>query len=313
MSKVGLIVPTLNAGKLWKDWLKAFDRQTRKPDQLLVIDSSSSDETAFLALSYGFDVQTILKSNFNHGRTRQCGINLMHDVDFIVFMTQDALLATPDAIERLLSAFTDDTVGAAYGRQLPHTSAGPIATHARLFNYPPESQVRSFADRSRFGIKTAFISNSFAAYRLSALMQAGGFPSNTIMNEDTFVAGKMLFMGWKIAYCADAQVHHSHDYGYFEEFRRYFDIGVFHARSSWLQLTYGKATGEGHRFVISEWRYLLNHDWWLIPSAILRTGLKWLGFRLGSSLHHALPKSVNRRFSLHRAYWCANMAVTSGD
>ncbi len=303
MSKVGLIVPTLNAGKLWEDWLKAFDRQTRRPDRLLVIDSSSSDETVALASANGFAVQVIPKGNFNHGGTRQFGISLLPEVDFIVFMTQDALLASHDAIERLLAAFADDGVGAAYGRQLPHRDAGPIAAHARLFNYPPECQVRGLEDRSRYGIKTAFISNSFAAYRRGALLQAGGFPGNTIMNEDTFVAGKMLLLGWKIAYCADAQVHHSHDYRYLEEFRRYFDIGVFHARSSWLQLIFGAVSGEGRRYVLSECRYLFAHAPWLIPSAVLHTGLKWLGFKLGSSLHSALPKAVKRRFSLHQAYW----------
>ncbi len=30
MSKVGLIVPTLNEGRLSEVWLKEFDRQTRK-------------------------------------------------------------------------------------------------------------------------------------------------------------------------------------------------------------------------------------------------------------------------------------------
>jgi rhamnosyltransferase len=303
MSKVGLIVPTLNAGELWEDWLKAFEQQTRRPDCLLVIDSSSSDGTVAKAAACGFAVRVIPKADFNHGGTRQFGLSLLPEAEFIVFMTQDALLASPDAIERLLSTFADDQVGAAYGRQIPHRGAGPIAAHARLFNYPPESQVRSLEDRSRFGIKTAFISNSFAAYRRRALMQAGGFPVNTIMNEDTYVAGKMLFLGWKIAYCAEAQVHHSHNYRYLEEFKRYFDIGIFHARSSWLQLIFGAATGEGCRFVLSEWRYLFEHAPWLIPSAVLRTGLKWLGFKMGSTLHRALPKAVKRRFSLHQAYW----------
>ena len=49
MSRVGLIVPTLNAGRQWEAWLNAFEQQTRKPDFLLVIDSSSDDETAALA------------------------------------------------------------------------------------------------------------------------------------------------------------------------------------------------------------------------------------------------------------------------
>ena len=302
MSKVGLIVPTLNAGSLWKFWLKAFEQQTQKPDCLLVMDSSSSDDTVNLAHAQGFEVQVIAKSAFNHGGTRQFGVDKLAAMDIIVFLTQDALLASPDAIECLLAAFADERVGAAYGRQLPHRNAKPIAAHARLFNYPAKSRLRSLEDRTRFGIKTVFISNSFAAYRRSALMQVGGFPVNTIMNEDTYVAGKMLVAGWKIAYCADAQVFHSHDYSFLDEFKRYFDIGVFHSHTSWLQQTFGGASGEGLRFVISEMRYLLKHAPWLIPSAVLRTGLKWLGYKLGS-LHRRLPQALRRGLSLHKTYW----------
>ena len=303
MNKIGLIVPTLNAGKLWESWLAAFERQTRKPDRLLVIDSSSEDDTVSRARARGFDVHIIARAEFNHGGTRQLGIGLLPEADIIVFLTQDALLACPDAIENLLAAFADEHVGAAYGRQLPHRNARPIGAHARLFNYPPQSQERSLEDRRHLGIKTAFASNSFAAYRRSALMEVGGFPSDTIMNEDTYVVGKMLLSGWKIAYCADAQVHHSHDYGFREEFKRYFDIGVFHARTPWLQESFGKAEGEGRRFVLSEVAYLLKHAPWLIPFALLRTGLKWLGYKMGVRLQRVLPLFVKRRFSLHRAYW----------
>jgi len=306
MSKVGLIVPTLNAGSLWLSWLEAYKQQTRKPDCLLVIDSSSSDDTAALARGLGFEVHVIPKTEFNHGGTRQFGVNALPAMDIIVFLTQDALLAGPDAIEKLLAAFADPQVGAAYGRQLPHRNAGPIAAHARLFNYPAESQLRSLDDRARFGIKTVFISNSFSAYRRDALMQVSGFPVDTIMNEDTYVAGKMLVSGWKIAYCADAQVLHSHDYSFLDEFKRYFDIGVFHTHAVWLQQTFGGASGEGLRFVVSELRYLIKHAPWLIPSAVLRTGLKWLGFKLGA-VHRGLPRAMRSRFSLHKTYWLRSL------
>jgi len=302
MIEVGLIVPTLNAGKLWESWLKALEQQTRKPDFLLLIDSSSSDDTVALARAQGFNVQVIPKSEFNHGGTRQFGVTLLSTMDVIVFLTQDALLANPNAIELLLATFDDPRVGAAYGRQLPHDNASPIAAHARLFNYPAESQLRSLEDRKSFGIKTVFISNSFAAYRYNALMQAGGFPVDTIMNEDTYVAGKMLLSGWKVAYCPDAQAHHSHNYSFVDEFKRYFDIGVFHTQTAWLQKTFGGASGEGLRFVVSELRYLLKHAPTLIPSALLRTGLKWLGFKLGA-LHQSLPEIMLKSFSLHKTYW----------
>lgn len=228
----------------------------------------------------------------------------MPEADIVVFLTQDAVLATPHAIERLVDAFSADAkVGAAYGRQLPHVDAGPIGVHARRFNYPAESQTRGFDDRRRFGVKTAFISNSFAAYRRDALLAVGGFPRDTIMNEDTYVAGRMLLAGWKIAYRADAEVRHSHDYGFGAEFRRYFDIGVFHAHNPWLRDSFGQIEGEGRRFVLSEIRYLTRRAPWLLPSALVRTGLKWLGFKLGCGWHNMLPLSVKKRFSLHAAHW----------
>lgn len=311
MSKVGLIVPTLNAGALWPEWLRALAGQSRKPDYLLLIDSSSSDATVELARAAGFDVQIISRQDFNHGGTRQFGVDYLADAEILLFLTQDALLADPHALANLLAAFDDPEVGAAYGRQLPHVDAGPIGAHARLFNYPEHSQLRCLADRDRFGIKTVFISNSFAGYRRSALVQAGGFPRHTVMNEDTFAAGKMLQRGWKIRYCAHARVFHSHDYGFADEFRRYFDIGVFHNRTPWLQRTFGGAAGEGKRFVVSEIRYLLRHAPHLLPSAMLRTVLKWMGYKIGGSLHRRLPAGLNRYFSLHRAYWASPFASSA--
>ncbi|OAI29900.1 glycosyltransferase family 2 protein [Methylomonas koyamae] len=311
MSKVGLIVPTLNAGALWPAWLQALAGQTRKPDYLLLIDSSSADATAELARGAGFEVKTIARQDFNHGGTRQFGVDYLADAEILLFLTQDALLADAEALANLLAAFADPEVGAAYGRQLPHIGAGAIGAHARLFNYPAQSQVRSLADRTRFGIKTVFISNSFAGYRRSALLQAGGFPRHTVMNEDTFAAGKMLLHGWKLQYCADARVFHSHDYGFADEFRRYFDIGVFHNRAPWLQQTFGGAAGEGKRFVVSEMRYLFRHAQTMLPSAMLRTLLKWLGYHIGRSCHRRLPARVNRYFSLHRAYWSTSFSSSA--
>ncbi len=302
MNKVGLIVPTLNAGVLWHSWLQALGRQSRQPDRLLLIDSSSNDDTVKLAKEFGFELKVIPRSAFNHGGTRQLGVDAMADMDVIVFLTQDALLADSDAIANLVLAFEDPGVAAAYGRQLPHTNAGPIGSHARFFNYPADSQLRGLADKHRFGIKTVFISNSFAAYRRDALTGAGGFPVHTIMNEDTYVAGKLLLAGWRLAYRADAAVFHSHDYGFIDEFKRYFDIGVFHAKTAWLQQTFGHASGEGLRFIVSEARYLIKSAPWLIGSAALRTVLKWSGYKLGMS-HRLMPSAFACRLSLHKAYW----------
>lgn len=299
--RVGICVPTLNAGDGLFQSLRQMAGSAIVP-RILVVDSSSDDDTPESARQAGFEVVSISRSEFNHGGTRQFGAELLSDCDIIAFLTQDAVIASPDAIETLLKPFADASVGLAFGRQLPHSDAGPIGAHARLFNYPDRSVIRSLGMEKELGLKAAFVSNSFAAYRRKALLDVGGFPSDVIFGEDTVVAARMLLSGWKIAYQAKACVYHSHDYSLTQEFRRYFDIGVLHNRESWLLERFGKPEGEGLRFVKSELGYLFRHNAAWIPSAVLRTGLKYFGYRLGRS-EERLPDSIKPALSMHPGYW----------
>jgi rhamnosyltransferase len=301
-SSVALVVPTLNAGVGWSAWLEALSEQSLRPDPVLVVDSTSTDDTVRLARSADCRVEVIARAEFNHGGTRQLAVDCLRQAEIVVFLTQDALLTRRDALERLVDAFKDPSIGAAYGRQLPHTSAGPFGSHARLFNYPRESRIQRLEDRQRLGIKVTFISNSFAAYRVAALRAVGGFPDHVIVSEDVYVAAKMLLAGWDVAYQADAQVHHSHDYPLFEEFRRYFDIGVFYAREPWMLKEFGQAESEGARLVRSQLAYILRHRPHLIPSALLRIALRYLGYRAG--IHESLfPFALKIHMTKQHSFW----------
>lgn len=302
MLKFALIIPTLNGGETFKKLLESIDEQTIQPTVKLIIDSSPTKYIDELSRAYGFDVIKIEQKVFNHGATRQLGVEKIPEVDIIVFLTQDVILVNDRAFENLLSCFNNPKIGAAYGRQLPRPRAKLIEAHARLFNYRDISSTKSLQDVSKFGIKTVFISNSFAAYRRSALMEVGGFPKDVILGEDTYTAAKMLLNGWLIAYSAEAQVYHSHNYHYWQEFQRYFDTGVFHAREPWLRQKFGRAEGEGKRFVISELRYLIKHNILLIPSAIIRNLLKWVAYKLGLA-EKRLPKKLKLLLSMNKTFW----------
>lgn len=298
-----VIVPTLNAHDRWRTWVCAVKTQSNHPKHVLVLDSESTDKTVPLAIEAGFEVIYIERLKFNHGGTRNLSLQyLPPNIDVVVFMTQDALLAEVDSLQKLVSAFDDLTIACAFGRQVPHADASALAAHARVFNYPDASRVVSLADKGRLGLKTCFMSNSFAAYRVSDLLAVGGFPSNVILGEDMSIAARLLMAGKRIAYVADASVYHSHNYSLAEEFRRYFDTGVFHAHSPWLLGAFGSAGEEGLRFVRSELKFLLKNAPWLIPSALLRTLVKWLSYRLGRFEAH-LPLWFKRRCSMHRGYW----------
>lgn len=298
-----LCVPTYNAGNKWQDWIAAYQSQLLKADKVIVIDSSSSDNTAEHADESGFLVHSIPKSEFNHGGTRNQAVEFAKSfADVVVFMTQDAILASPDSLANLLAPFVDPEVAAVCGRQLPHHEATPLAVHARYFNYPSDSRVRTMADISALGIKTAFMSNSFAAYRLSVFDKLGGFPDNTILAEDMYLTAKMILSGYKVAYCAEATVFHSHNYTLKQEFQRYFDTGVFQQEQKWIQQKFGSAASEGKRFVLSELKFLSIKSPYLIPKAILSTCVKWLGFKLGY-YYYRLPYKWCRAFSMHKGYW----------
>lgn len=302
--KCALCLLTLNAESTIVQLIESIKQQSLTINEVLVIDSCSTDNTTMLVSEAGFRLVKVSRQSFNHGTTRKKAAEICSQADILIFLTQDALLATPHSLENIVSIFSNTKIGASFGRQLPHHRAGAIESHARLFNYPAESRIKTFADIPCLGIKSAFISNSFAAYRRSALEAVGGFPTNCIVSEDTFVAAKMILSGWQIVYCAEAQVYHSHNYNYYQEFQRYFDIGVFHAREPWVRKRLGGAEGEGRRFFFSEVKFLLRKAPYLVLSACLRSAIKYLGFRTGL-LEKYLPFGLKRRLSMQKSFWRA--------
>jgi rhamnosyltransferase len=278
---ITVCIPTLNASVIWKELWGSLKAQTLQPSEVIVLDSTSTDDTARLAEEEGCRVVHVARAEFRHGGTRQQGAELAPRADVVVNLTQDVILADENAFGRLAAAFEDASVGAAYGRQLPRRGANPIEAHARLFNYPPVSAVRSLKTSAALGFKTIFFSNSFGAYRKVALEQAGGFPRQSNFGEDTVVTARLLQVGWRIAYVAEAQVRHSHAYSCIDEFRRYGRIGHLHGSEPWLLRDFGQASGEGRRFAMSEIRYLARNAPWLIPEALLRTVLKYVGYKRG--------------------------------
>ena len=158
------------------------------------------------------------------------------------------------------------------------------------------------SDREEFGLKVAFNSNSFSAYRVSALKEAGGFKSKVIFGEDMLAAAELLKNNYKIAYRHSACVSHSHAYSLKQEFQRYFDMGVMHDTQKWLLAELGKPTGEGFRFVRSEISYLMKHSPLRIPEALIRTLIKFIGYRAGL-MHARLPLTLKSMFSMNKKYW----------
>ncbi|WP_124309968.1 glycosyltransferase family 2 protein [Pseudomonas chlororaphis] len=301
--KVALIIPARNAGAHLDRLLPALAAQTLQPDSVLVVDSSSTDDTVSRFRQFGARVEVIAAQQFNHGGTRRWASEQV-DADALILLTQDAIPATPQTFANLIQELEEDPrIGLAYGRQLPHPGAGILEAQSRHFNYSPQSRSKSLADAGELGIKTCFSSDSFSVYRRSALQAVGGFPEDVIGSEDAHVAARMLLNGYLVRYAASACVQHSHSYSLMQEFRRYFDIGVFYGREPWIREAFGSAGGEGKRYVLAELRALRDAgQLQRVPEVLLRSALKLLGYRLGHAEQH-LPTPLKRRLSMFSNYW----------
>ena len=296
-----IIIPTYNAEKQMYRLCEALRSQTAS-SEITVVDSSSSDKTVEIAKSFGAKVFMVRKEDFDHGGTRTLA-GKAEKGDILVYMTQDTTPFDNHSIENIIRPFEDQGVAASYGRQLPYPGAEEFGTHLRLFNYPDVSYTVSLEDRKTLGIRTAFLSNSFAAYRRKVLDEIDWFKEKLIMGEDTHAGARMLLAGYKIAYVADALVYHSHNYSVLQEFKRYFDIGVFHQSERWIIDEFGKAEGEGIRYMQSLFAFLRTRKkYYLIPEGIVRNTLKYIGYKLGQN-YDKLPASMIHICSMHANFW----------
>ncbi len=300
---VSVIIPTLNGGESLRELLAGLSIQTVLPDEILVIDSQSNDNTVEVAKIYGAQVLPIERASFDHGTTRSMAARVAKG-DILVYFTQDVVPAHRRLLELLISPLLgSDSVAVSYGRQLPAFDADEISAHLRQFNYRDTSCLRTFEDRELLGLETVFISNSCAAYRKQKLAEVNYFKNGLIFGEDTCAAGRLLEKKYKIAYAADALVYHSHNYEWHEEFCRYFDIGVFHTDEAWLLKTYGGAADRGRQYVRSGIAHLYRLGFYgLIGDFVVRVALKFIGYHLGRH-YKILPARLVPKMSMNKSYW----------
>lgn len=302
MKKISIIIPTYNAENYLPILLEKIKNQSPKEYELIIIDSSSKDKTVKIAKKFTDSVIVIPQNEFDHGGTRAKAAEIAKG-EIIIYLTQDALLYDENTLENIIKVFDDEKVSAAYGRQLSYDDTNLFGKHLRKFNYPDITITRTKDDIKKYGIKTAQLSNSFAAYRKSALMETGNFKDGLILGEDVYTGAKMVLAGFSLVYTADAKVYHSHSYTVLEEFKRYFDIGVFHKCEHWILDSFGKAEGEGMKYIKSELKYLIDHGaWYLLPEWFIRNGMKFLGYKLGQK-YEKLPKVIVKKFSMHHRWW----------
>ena len=118
-------------------------------------------------------------------------------------------------------------------------------------------------------------------------------------------AAKAVEAGYSVAYAADAQVVHSHNYTNGQQFHRNFDLGVSQAEHPEIFAAY-PSESEGKRMVKDVTVYLRsNHMSAGLPHFYMQCACKYAGYLLGKN-YRRLPKKWVLAFTSNKEYWKQN-------
>lgn len=306
-NKVGICVITHNARHLIEKSLPPL-LNASIPSRVLVVNSSSQDGTVELAKKMGAETLIVPRPSFNHGTTREAARKHL-GTEIVLMTTPDAIAVDRFVVEKLVEPLLQEKAALAYARQLPHDGADLFEAFPREFNYPAHSHIRTLRDIQTHGSYTFFFSDSFSAYKTSALDTIGGF-SPVLTGEDTVALAKMLHRGLSVAYVAEAEVKHSHRYSLLQEFRRYFDTGL--ARKNYQELISiaGTDDARGMQFTKALLKKVANESPQMLPYAVLQTAAKWLGYKIGAKSPNA-PLWFKKALSSQDFYWTSEAFLGS--
>jgi glycosyltransferase involved in cell wall biosynthesis len=162
---ISVIIPTFNRAALIGETLESVLSQTRRADEILVVDDGSTDNTERVVKKFGPPIRYIHQKNQFLGAARNTGLRSSGG-SYLLFLDSDDLLL-PNAIEWLEGALQDNRGATlAYGRaRLFTTGRAAFADDLRV----PETD----ADLPELLVGNFIRSAGCALIRRSALDQVG--------------------------------------------------------------------------------------------------------------------------------------------
>jgi cellulose synthase/poly-beta-1,6-N-acetylglucosamine synthase-like glycosyltransferase len=206
---VTVIVPAFNEEAGIGDTLSSLFRQTLKPDKVLVVDDCSTDNTGEVARRYG--AQVIRPPRNLGSKARAQNYALPHcSTDIVLPVDADTVLAD-DYIERVIRPFrnpqvvvTAGNVQTRFTKTIPERGRSIEYLFGFHFYRPVQNVSRS----------PVVCSGCCAAFRRTTLVEFGGFPERTIVEDMDYtwsqeIAGRRaVYVAGAVAWAADPATLH---------------------------------------------------------------------------------------------------------
>tara|TARA_Y100001972_G_scaffold128799_1_gene191828 strand:+ start:1365 stop:2249 length:885 start_codon:yes stop_codon:yes gene_type:complete len=223
---ISVVIPVRDGAKTIKKCLNGLFNQTLHASlEVIVIDSGSTDGTLELLREYPVRLLQIPPKEFNHGATRNFGVQEAHG-KLIYFTVQDAWTDDPKLLELMAAHFEDPEVVGVCGQQIvPHDSTNnplewfrPISNgEVRAYQYPDPKEFKRLSGREKRWICGWDDVN--AMYRTEIVRNQLSFRP-IAFGEDMDWAHRAITKGFKLVYDTKRRVNHYHHHSSSQMFRR---------------------------------------------------------------------------------------------
>lgn len=269
--RVSVIMRTKNSDWVVAQALQALHSQTFRDFELLVVDSGSTDRTLEIVAQFPARLVRIEARDYYPGLVLNDAIARTAG-ELVVFVNSDSVCLSPHSLARLVAAFDEPDVMAAFGRQLPRPEADDWVRRDYACSFPERGAAPAWLP----------LSLPLAGLRRSAWEQQR-FYTEAWGSEDSEWGWRARRRGWRVAYVPGAIVMHSHNYTLRQLYGRRFiegeaDAFIYGRHSGWWGAAAGAAADalrdaawslrRGHlgqallaapRRAVGHWAYLQGH------------------------------------------------------
>ena len=195
-----IVIRALNEAEHLPALFSGLLRQSRQPDEIILVDSGSTDDSVAIAEAHGARIVHIRPEDFSFGRALNVGCEAASG-EILIFLSAHVYPLDEKWLENMLSPFSCDEVVSVYGRQ--------TGDHRSHFS---EIQLMRqwFPERSVDSQSHPFCNNANCAVRRS-WWERYPYDEQLTGLEDLDWAKRAMAAGGKLSYCADAIIAHVHE------------------------------------------------------------------------------------------------------
>ncbi|WP_315078315.1 glycosyltransferase family 2 protein [uncultured Clostridium sp.] len=280
--KISIICPLYNAENyiinLNKNLLSQ-ERDSNEELEILYVLTRCKDRSEQILKELNCNYCIIEPKDFSHSRTREM-IAGKASGDIIAFISQDVKMKNKLWLKNLVTPIISGECEASFSRQICENNS--IEKYTREKNYPEKSRVVSKKDIEKYGLLTFFYSDASSAVNAKIYRELNAYDGKDMpTNEDMYFAHKLIHAGYRIKYCADSEVYHSHDFTFKQLYNRYYDTGVFFKENSYLMKYKGNESG----FTLAKYvfkRALEDKNIKVIFNLLPNFGVRYIAMKLGN-------------------------------